>query len=847
MWRPSRWLLPAVRRQIQAPAALILIVLLALAAAAPRAQGPSYAGRPLADALEDLRRRGLELIYSTAVVTPEMVVQAEPRSRRLRDQLHEILQPLGLEARPGPGSVILIVRRGGPPAATARLTGRVLSAELGRPVVRATIRVAEAGVESVTRPDGTFTLGPLPAGTYTVTVSAPWFLEQRLAQVDIGGEAPSSLEVSLQARPGYVEEVIVTPGRLSLVQQDQAGGLALGREDALLVPSIGGDVSRVLETLPGVAGPDNSAAFNIRGSTSEDVSFVLDGLELYDPFHLQAFQSPFSLIDSEIVERIDILRGGFAADAGDRHGGFVRVSSRVPEMAPRTHLEAGTLKSRFSHAAPLASGSLLVSGRAWYPEAVWNTIELQEQGIDPRFQDAYLNYSAHVSPRTLLSAHALLGHDRLRYAESGGGERVRSDNQSSYLWLRGLQSFAPGVLGETVLSAGRLDRSREGISEPEDDPLLVDDDRRVEFYGLKHDLSWELSGSHLLRTGLEVRSLDASYRYTLGPPGATSTLSLDPTGTSFALYVSHRAALTERLATEVGLRWDRQQHTDDNQLSPRLNALWRAGPRSEVRLGLGDFHQSQRIHELRVEDSETAFLPAERSRQVDVTFQRRLGTGMVLRLDAYHRWLTRIHPRYENQFNPLELFPETEADRVVIAPERARLRGVEILLRGAPEGRLAWWASYALSAADDIIGGQDVPRNWDQRHAALFLVAYRWEPGWSVAVSGSVRSGWPTTPVTGEEVTLPDGSTEIQPVAGPRNSDRFAPYGRLDLKVARTFPLRRGRLLLALQIANLTDRTNECCVDEFLFSTRPDGSVATERLVNPWIGITPSFSLVWEF
>ena len=35
------------------------------------------------------------------------------------------------------------------------------------------------------------------------------------------------------------------------------------------------------------------------------------------------------------------------------------------------------------------------------------------------------------------------------------------------------------------------------------------------------------------------------------------------------------------------------------------------GNRSEMRLALGRFHQSQRIHELNVEDGETEFLPAE--------------------------------------------------------------------------------------------------------------------------------------------------------------------------------------------------------------------------------------------
>ena len=63
-----------------------------------------------------------------------------------------------------------------------------------------------------------------------------------------------------------------------------------------------------------------------------------------------------------------------------------------------------------------------------------------------------------------------------------------------------------------------------------------------------------------------------------------------------------------------------------------------------------------------------------------------VGAGTTLRVDAYHRKLTDLRPRYENLFENVELFPETTEDRVEVEPSLARLRGVEILL--AVEGYL---------------------------------------------------------------------------------------------------------------------------------------------------------------
>jgi len=811
-------------------------------AAAPRPA--ALKGRPLAAVLAELQQQGLKLVYSSEVVGEELVVTLEPESTDPRAVLDEILPPLGLEARRGPQRSILIVRRSTPPVGILR--GRVVTAGRGAALAGAEVAVRGTPARTATRPDGTFDLIDVPVGSQEVSVVALSFVEATVEGVRVVEGRVRRIEIALQPQPGLVEELLVTPGRYSLVEQDQAAVVALDRNDAVLVPTIGGDVTRVLETLPGVTGADNSAAFNVRGSETGDVSLVLDGLELYEPFHLQAFQSPFSFIDSEVVDTIDFLRGGFTAEAGDRHGGFVHLSTRTPDDPYHARLEAGTLKSGVTFASPTERGSLLVSARAWYPDTL-AAIHLGEDQISPRFQDLYVKYANYVSPRTVLSAHLLLAHDELDFVESDGAEQVEARNGSGYLWLRALQSWSDSVLTETVLSGGRLERSREGISEPEDEAVAVDDQRTVGFLGLRHDLSWKISGAHLVKAGIEIRPLDASYRYGVGDPGALVETQLDPSGTSYALHAAYRVAPTARFAAELGVRWDAQTYADDSQLSPRLNALWSPGERTEVRLGLGDFYQSQRIYELDIEDGETAFPTAERSRQAELTVQHRLRGGVGLRFDLYARTLSHVHARSENAFSPLDLFPETEPDRVLLEPERAHFRGAEAMVQGAPGRPLSWWVSYAWSSAVDVIDGEDVPRSWDQTHAGSFLVAYEWGGRWSLSLSGTAHTGWPTTPVSAQVTTLPDGSTEIEPVPGERNSSRFGPYARLDLKAGRTFSLPDSRLQLFLEVTNLTDRDNECCVDEFLFTPQPDGSVDVDPQLTFWNDFAAAFRAVWSF
>src|SRR6185295_9367415 len=118
------------------------------------------------------------------------------------------------------------------------------------------------------------------------------------------------------------------------------------------------------------------------------------------PFHLQSFQSPFSLVDSNLVDRSDFFGGAFTADLGDRLGGFVDISTLAPEGEDRGGLELGTLNSRVTYRDPGAHDTTpwLVSARVWYPESVRSTTLLGgNENIDPHFADVYAKARFHLS------------------------------------------------------------------------------------------------------------------------------------------------------------------------------------------------------------------------------------------------------------------------------------------------------------------------------------------------------------------------------------------------------------------------------------------------------------------
>jgi len=826
---------------------LLCVVSLALAPLVG-AEEALYRGHLLVDVLKALQERGLKLVFSSTVVDDRMRVTVEPVATDPRAILEEILAPLGLRAEDGPDGVVLIVRAPG----TIALAGRVVSSARGTPVAGAAVSIPGAQRMTTTGQDGAFLLRDVPTGPHDVVVEAAGFFP-RTAAVDVHAPHTRDLLVGLEPRRDFVEEIVVTPGRVSLLQQEDPSTVTLNDEDALLAPSFGGDVSRIVESLPGVAAPDNSAAFNVRGSLAQDVSYVLDGLELYEPYHLQQFQSPFSHLDTDIIDRINFLSGPFPADFGDRHGGIVQVTTRAPVDDARTLISVGNINSHISHSGrlPGRDASWLASLRAWYPEQFRESIEIGEPGLEPRFADAFVGATFVLSPSTVLSAHSLIATDEFDFTQGDDPQTADTQSSSGHFWARALHSWSQEIASETVVSGGWIDRFRGGISDPEDELLLVEDERDTDFYGLKHDMTWRVSDANQIKGGIDLRYLKTDYDYTSGPvddPASIVTLDPAPSGISYGFYLSDRMALTEDFALEVGARWDRQEWADDGHASPRLGALWRTGERSELRLGVGTYYQSQRVYELRIEDGETDFRTAERSAQAGLTFTHRFTSDIRFRVDAYYRSLDHLRPRYENILTPIELYPETEPDRVLIAPDGARLKGIELLMQAPPGERFYWRAGYALSSAEDVISGQSVPRSWDQTHAGSFLVGYRLDDRWFFSLAGTAHTGWPTTPFR-TDLTVPPGGEEpdFDEVLGPRNSERFPTYIRFDLKARGSFVVPGGMLRVEVEILNLLDRLNACCIDDVEIEVNPDGSVDVDSRFGYWLGLTPTIRLAWEF
>jgi outer membrane receptor protein involved in Fe transport len=305
--------------------------------------------------------------------------------------------------------------------------------------------------------------------------------------------------------------------------------------------------------------------------------------------------------------------------------------------------------------------------------------------------------------------------------------------------------------------------------------------------------------------------------------------------TSYAAYASALLSLGSRTVIDLGLRWDGQRFGDafrDDEVSPRVSFQFRYDPRTVLRASWGRLAQTERADELLVPDGDESFHPAQRATQSVLSIERRAFSSVLLRAEAYEKRVSSPRPIYENVLDPFSLLPELGVDRVRVQPDKSHAYGIELSFRWEPGGAWSGWANYNWSEATDEIDGRTVPRTWDQRNALSSGIAWAREP-WLLSGTFTWHSGWRRNELLLEGADL---------VLSQRNERSWPDQLSLDLRAAWRRPLRRGELELFGEITNATDHDNLCC-DVFQFSASPPG---LNRATSGWLPRVYLFGLTWR-
>jgi outer membrane receptor protein involved in Fe transport len=748
--------------------------------------------------------------------------------------------------------------------AQGAIEGSIRSVGTGEPLPAANVVIPQTTHGAAANNDGLFRIEHLPAGLYTLQISYLGFTTQILDSVVVRNDEITTVSLLMQKALVSLQEVVITPGHFAIMLSDPSAPQTLSREDIQSIPQLGEDIYRAVTRLPGIVSNDFSARFTVRGSENDKILAMLDGQELYEPFHLKDINGgALSIIDVAAIGGIDLITGGFPVEYGDKLGGVFNIkSAEMREGQRRTSLGISFMNARIMSEGASADGKhqWLVSGRRGYLDLVLGM--MGEEDVSPTYYDTYGKYRVRLGDRNYLSAHVLHAGDKTRYDNIDENDEAETKYWSTYGWLRWQSFVRPELAAQTVLSAGRVSQSRDGtdlMGETGDIYSFVEEDRHLDFLSLKQDWQWEAGERHYVKWGGAVKRMQADYDYfniirhvTLDQNEQvqsrldTSAAGPRPNGRELSFYTADRIRLADPLTLELGLRGDWQNYTDDATLSPRANLVFALGPQTVLRTAWGRFYQSQGIHELYVQDGDDEFYPAELAEHRVVGLEHRFENGVELRVDAYQKNLSHLRPIYQNLNNDIEVFPEVEFDRIRIDAATGVARGIEIFIKRDVGGKFSYWGSYGLASTTIRQDGENRPARVDQRHTLYLDTAWSPNRKWRLNAAWSFHTGVPYTRKTLVVTQKAGGGYFFETPFAEYNGERYPAYHSLNMRINRLFTLKRGQLALFVEMTNSYNRDN---VQAYWHNIRRQskGVYYLKRQTEHWFPLLPSIGARWEF
>ena len=730
--------------------------------------------------------------------------------------------------------------------ARAQLEG-VVRERGGQVIVSASVALYRIGTEvpfrgTLTDAQGAYTIASLPLGPYEVRVTRIGYLPSvRTLEVEAGTRRldvlldPSAVEVqgvSVEAersreRQRFQESAGVTVQELSGAQLRRIPGVA--EMDPL----------RAMAVLPGVVSTsDFASSFNVRGGSADQNLILLDGIPIYNPFHLGGF---FSVFNGDMVERAELQTGGFPADQGGRVSSVLSVET-----------DPGTGEFKVDAGVSLLATRIAVGGGA--PQGLEDALGLESVRWRGSARRSYLDV---VLAPVFDLPYALSDYQGIVEMWLGGGSRIQ----------------LTGYTGSDVLNLTNFD--------PEDFPLRIRWDWGNDLAGIRYTRARAGGGSLDLRagytrfdTGLRFPDFDdTNFRsridqitlradldtrplpgWTVALGAAADELSYDNLlasgGTQFGggagsgwLWGGYLQSSWSPgpWLVEVGGRMDGWAPRGEEAIlvpAPRVAVKRFFGSDRDWAAKLAAGRYSQFLHSVRDEELPLGLdiwvLSGERvphaiSDQVQGGIEGFFADDWSVTVEGYHRWFDGMVAT-----NPAD-DPNDPLDDLLRGTGRSY--GADLLLRKNGEGVTGWlslsWLKATRTFEDPFAGVVpppiltyspifdrrvdldlvlQLPLPWGVEGGARFTYGTglpHTRPRSAFNLYGPRFSSQGRLTWQGEEQsTQEDEDLPVGIVLGPRNGERYPAYHRLDVSFRKDFNPSWGRFTPYLDIVNVYNQRN---------------------------------------
>ena len=769
---------------------------------------------------------------------------------------------------------------------THRIKGTVIDKASRQPLEFINVLVLGLGRGGVTDAEGHFNIGEVPPGIYRLQASAVGY-KTILTPEYIVSTKDLTIQIETEENLTELEGVTVTASPFRRDPESPVGLRIIGLQEIEKSPGANRDISRIVQSYPGVAfspaGYRNDLI--VRGGSPSENRFYLDGVEIPNINHFStqgASGGPVGIINADLIREVNFYTGAFPTDRGNAMSSVLDFKLRDGDME-RNSLKATLGASEVSLASNGHIGkktSYLVSVRQSYLQFLFDMLGLP---FLPTFTDAQFKLKTRFNANNELTILGLGGIDNMKLNTKLDGEKAEY-----------ILSYLPKIQQETF-TLGAVYRHYAGIHVQS----VVVSHSYLNNRNTKYLNNDESSTDNL---SLKLRSVEQETKFrientsTFGNWKINFGANLDYsqyTNTTFQrVYIDegrtfdyhtylgmwrwgifgtiNYATTDERFTASLGVRTDANNFSSGmkgmgDQLSPRLSLSYRLTDGLYLSGNAGLYYQLPPYTGLGFKDNNGAWVN-KYLRYMSVS-QESLGLswhpGNTFELSA------------EGFYKQYDKIPFSIADGIPLACKgndygvignealsstaQGRAYGIEILMKWLIAKKLNLASSFTLFKSEYRNNKQSeyIASAWDNRYIFNMSGTYNFPHNWSLGMKISCIGGAPYTPYDVEKSSLVTAwNAQGRPYYDytKYNTGRLPAFGQLDVRVDKTFYLKRCMLGFYIDLQNLTN--SKFKQPDILMSTgvieNPSAPMAEQRYKMKYITqksgtLMPTLGITFEY
>lgn len=740
-------------------------------------------------------------------------------------------------------------------AAEYQIKGVVIDKSTRQPLEFVNVLVVGLGIGASTDANGNFLITQVPPGIYRLQASFLGYKTELTPEYRVNHVTPY-VQIELEEENASLNEVIVTASPFQKVPESPVSLRVIGLQEIEKAPGANRDISKVVQNYPGVAfspiGYRNDLI--VRGGGPSENRFYLDGVEIPNINHFStqgASGGPVGLIDADLIRSVKFYSGAFPADKGNALSSVLDFSLRDGDME-RNSLKATLGASEVSLSSNGHIGnktSYLVSVRQSYLQALFKILGLP---FLPAYTDASFKIKTRFDSHNELTLLGLGGIDRMKL--NLGIEGEDAEYMLSYLPEINQETYTVGgvyrhysqrhvqsiVLSQSYLNNRNVKYRDNDESSEENLTLRLGSIEQETKLRMENTSSWSV---WKVKAGFDLnysRYKSNEYRKVFANALREYDYHTDLSLWRWGMFASvDYAAPDKSFTASMGVRTDGNNYSDKmkelwRQLSPRLSVSYRLIEGLTLSGHVGLYYQLPSYTALGFKGEEGEYV----NRHLDYisVSQESLGLSwipnenMELSVEGFYKLYGHMPFSLSDQI-PLSCKGNdygTIGNEPLSSKAKGRSYGVELMFKWLLTQKLNLSSSLTIFKSEFKDGeqGSYVPSAWDNRFILNMSGTYNFPKHWSLGAKVSCIGGSPYTPYDVEKSSLVE-AWNVQGRAyydySRYNQERLPVFGQLDVRVDKTFYLKKCMLGFYLDIQNITASKLR----------QPDALMSTGQIENP--------------